>query len=84
MMNKQMIALLAAASLLSACSSVGGEGFGYSDYSLVRVQRLNVGDGSMSVAAPRPWKRFVQAAAATSVARCEAFTSGSARVIAAV
>ena len=57
MMNKQMIALLAAASLLSACSSVGGEGFGYSDYSLVRVQRLNVGDGSMSVAAPRPWNR---------------------------
>jgi hypothetical protein len=56
-MNKQMVAVLAAASLLPACSSVGGEGYGFSDYSLVRVQRLNVGDGSMSVAAPRPWNR---------------------------
>jgi hypothetical protein len=54
----KIIALVAAASLLPACSSLGGdEGYGFSDYSLVRVQRLNVGDGSMSVAAPRPWNR---------------------------
>ena len=42
---------------LPACSSLGGGEYGYSDYSLVRVQRVRVGDGSMSVAAPRPWNR---------------------------
>ena len=42
---------------LPACSSLGGGEYGYSDYSLVRVQRARVGDGSMSVAAPRPWNR---------------------------
>lgn len=51
------IALLAAALTLPACSSLGGEGFGYSDYSLVRAERVNVGDGSLSVAPPRPWNR---------------------------
>lgn len=56
-MNKQTIILLAAAAMLPACSSVGDEGFGYSDYSLVRVRQVNVGDGSMSVAPPRSWNR---------------------------
>ena len=42
---------------LPACSSLGGGEYGYGDYSLVRVQRVRVGDGSMSVAAPRPWNR---------------------------
>ena len=42
-----------ARSALSACSSLGGEGYGFSDYSLVRVRRVNVGDGSMSVVPPR-------------------------------
>jgi hypothetical protein len=51
-------AILAATALaLSACSTVGGEGFGYSDYSLVRAARKPVGDGSMVVTAPRPWNR---------------------------
>jgi hypothetical protein len=51
------IALLAAALGLSACSSLGGDDYGISDYSAVRVQRVSVGDRSMSVAAPRPWNR---------------------------
>ena len=50
-------AIIAAALALSACSSLGGEGFGYSDYSLVRAQRVSVGDGSLAVAAPRPWNK---------------------------
>src|SRR5689334_1082117 len=51
------ITLLAAALGLSACSSLGGDDYGISDYSAVRVERVNVGDRSMSVAAPRPWNR---------------------------
>jgi len=42
---------------LSACSTLGGSEYGVSNYALVRVQRLQVGDGSLSVAAPRPWNR---------------------------
>jgi hypothetical protein len=52
------IALFGTALALSACSSVdGGDYGGYSDYSFVRVQRVNVGDDSLSVAPPRPWNR---------------------------
>jgi hypothetical protein len=50
-------ALLFAALALSACSSLGGGEYGFSDYSLVRVHRVQVGDGSLSVAPPRPWNR---------------------------
>ncbi len=50
-----MIALAAVG--LSACSSLGGGEYGYSSYALVRVQRVNVGDQSLSVVAPRPWNR---------------------------
>ena len=50
-------AVIAGALALSACSSLGGEGFGYSDYSLVRARRVAVGDHSMIVTAPRPWNR---------------------------
>ena len=51
------LAIVAAALALSACSSLGGDGFGYSDYSLVRASRKSVGDGSLAVTAPRPWNR---------------------------
>lgn len=51
------IALLGAALGLSACSSLGGGEYGISDYSMVRVHRVNVGDRSLSVAPPRPWNR---------------------------
>jgi hypothetical protein len=49
--------LLGVAAGLSACSSVGGEGFGFSSYALVRVQDVSVGDDSLIVAPPRPWNR---------------------------
>jgi hypothetical protein len=51
------IAFLVGALPLAACSSLGGGEYGISDYGLVRVQRVNVGDGGMSVVAPRPWNR---------------------------
>jgi hypothetical protein len=52
------LALAALAALgLSACSSLGAGEYGYSSYALVRVHRVNVGDGSLSVVAPRPWNR---------------------------
>ena len=57
-MMKQLmkLALCVAALPLAACSSLGGEdGYGLGDYLLVRVHRVNVGDGGMSVVAPRPW-----------------------------
>lgn len=55
---KRILSILAATLALPACSSLGGGGdYGFSDYSLVRVQRVRVGDGSMTVAAPRPWNR---------------------------
>ncbi len=56
-MNRKMILLVAAAAALPACSSVGGGDYGFSNYSLVRVQRQRVGDGSLTVAAARPWNR---------------------------
>lgn len=50
------LAIVAGAAALSACSSMGGgDEYGFSDYSLVRVHRVMVGDGSLSVAPPRPW-----------------------------
>jgi hypothetical protein len=51
------LALGCAALALGACSSLGGEGYGFSSYSAVPVKRVSVGDGSMIVSAPRPWNR---------------------------
>jgi len=50
-------ALIAATLALAACSSVGDDYGGFSDYSAIRVQRVNVGDDRLSVVAPRPWNR---------------------------
>ena len=51
-------ALLAGVASLSACGGLGsGEYGGFSDYALVRVARVNVGDGQMSVVAPRNYNR---------------------------
>ena len=47
----------AAAALLAACSGVGTGEYGISDYAMVRVHRVAVGDGSLAVSAPRPWNR---------------------------
>jgi hypothetical protein len=51
------IALIAGAAALSACSSVGSGEYGLTDYSLVSVRRVTVGDGRLIVTAPRPWNR---------------------------
>ena len=51
------IALLALPFALSACTGIGGSEYGFSSYALVRVQRVNVGNGDMSVVAPRPYNR---------------------------
>ena len=55
MTKSKKIAIAAAAAALSACSSMGGDEVGLSDFSLVRVHRVQVGDGSLTVSPPRPW-----------------------------
>lgn len=42
---------------LSACTSIGGPGFGSNYYSLIRVKEAKVGDGSLAVTPPREWNR---------------------------
>ena len=51
------LTIVALAAALPACSSLGGGEYGYSSYALVRVQRVDVGDRSLSVVPPRPWNR---------------------------
>jgi hypothetical protein len=51
------LVMVAAALPIAACSSLGGGGYGLSDYNLVRVHRVSVGNDSMSVVPPRPWNR---------------------------
>lgn len=51
------IVALATLAGLSACSSVGTGEYGISNYAAVSVRRVGVGDGSLLVAAPRPWNR---------------------------
>lgn len=57
MQHMKKLGLLALPLLLSACGGIGGGEYGFSSYALVRVQRVNVGDGDMSVIAPRPYNR---------------------------
>ena len=49
------LSLLWAALPLAACSSLGAGEYGIGDYNRVRVHRVEVGDGGMTVVAPRPW-----------------------------
>ena len=50
--------LLGAALLLPACAGdVGGGGFGYSNYSLIRSREVGVGNDSLRVTPPREWNR---------------------------
>jgi len=49
--------LLIAAAGLSACSTLGGDGFGFSDYAAVNAHRVKVGNGNMTVTPSRPWNR---------------------------
>lgn len=57
MKHLTVAALLLGACGLSACSSLGGEGYGFSDYAAVNVRRVKVGNGNMTVVPPRPWNR---------------------------
>jgi len=50
-------ALIGSACALSACSSLGGDGFGFSEYAAVNVHRVKVGNGNLTVVPPRPWNR---------------------------
>ena len=51
--------LLAAIGLsLTACTGIGGGGYGYGGYSLVRVKEVRVGDNSLAVTPPREWNRI--------------------------
>ena len=52
------LALLLSAASLTACASVGGDGFGSGRYSLVRVQETRVGNDSMAVTPPREWNKI--------------------------
>ena len=56
-MSRRCLAIVAIPAALSACSSLGGGEYGFSDYSLVRARTVSVGDGSMIVTPPRPWNR---------------------------
>jgi hypothetical protein len=57
-MKRTTIALAAASLALAGCgTTLGGDGFGYGGYSLVRAVPRTVGDGSMAVTPPREWNR---------------------------
>jgi hypothetical protein len=56
-MNRKLLLALAAASALSGCSTVGGEGFGSAYYSLIRAKPTSVGDHSLVVTPPREWNK---------------------------
>lgn len=57
-MKRSAIAiLLIAAAGLSGCSTLGGDGFGFSDYAAVNARRVKVGNGNMTVMPTRPWNR---------------------------
>ena len=73
-MKRMMILLLAAGMALSGCSSVGGEGFGFGGYSLVRARSVLVGDGSMAVTPPREWNRVSTAWAIDDIRAVEDWT----------
>ncbi len=72
---KRTIILFAAASLaVTGCSSVGGEGFGFGGYSLVRARSISVGDGSMAVTPPREWNRVSTVWAIDDIRQVEDWT----------
>ena len=51
------LSLIGAALALPACGSQLGGEYGISDYTAIGVHRVEVGDGSLSVAPLRPWNR---------------------------
>ena len=57
-MRSKALILVTVATALSACSTVGSEGFGYGGYSLVQVREVRVGDDSLAVTPPRQWNKI--------------------------
>jgi hypothetical protein len=57
MKHLKTLALLAVLPGLASCGGIGGGESGFSSYALVRVKRVSVGNGGMSVVAPRPYNR---------------------------
>ena len=55
---KSIVLLASLTFCLSACAGVGGGGFGYGGYSLIRVKEVRVGDNSLAVTPPREWNRI--------------------------
>jgi hypothetical protein len=55
MLRNSVLALSAA--MLAGCTSIGGGGFGYGGYSLVRVKEVKVGNDSIAVTPPREWNK---------------------------
>ena len=56
---RRSLLLLAVASSLAACTSLGGGSYGgYGAYSLVQVRPTRVGDRSMIVTPPRQWNKI--------------------------
>ena len=49
--------VLALALSLTACTGIGGDGFGYGGYSLIRAKEVRVGNHSVAVTPPREWNR---------------------------
>ena len=57
-MKKSLFGAAAASLLLGGCATgLGGGGFGYGGYSLIRARSVAVGDGSMIVTPTREWNR---------------------------
>ena len=55
---KRFIMFVTAAAALTGCSSgLGGGGFGYGGYALIRAGSVEVGDGSVVVTPTREWNR---------------------------
>lgn len=52
------LTLLVPVMALTACASVGGDGFGSGRYTLVRVTETKVGNDSMAVTPPREWNKI--------------------------
>jgi hypothetical protein len=55
--NKTIVWLALPLALAGCGGALGASEYGFSRYALVRVHRVNVGDGQMSVVAPRPYNR---------------------------
>ena len=53
-----LLASIAAALSLSACSSLGGAGIGQGGYSLVRQRPISVGNDTLVVTPPHEWNRI--------------------------